>query len=227
MTTPILGAPYLVEGQAIPETTVNEQVRYLEQGARWFSVLDRDLDTPPGSPSDGDSYLVATGGTGAWSGHDGEIAWRLSTAWEFIEPSEGMAAFVCDEDIAITFDGADWNAIAGTAYTDADAREAIHGAPSSQSGTSYTAVLGDAYGYIRFTNGSAVAFTIPANASVAFVIGTTITIEQAGAGTVTLTPDTGVTLNSRGALLDTAGQFAVAQLKKVATNTWTVIGDVA
>jgi hypothetical protein len=106
--------------------------------------------------------------------------------------------------------------------------------PTTQSGTSYTAVLGDApaaqnyMGYIQFTNAAAIAFTIPPNASVAFPIGTTIAIEQTtAAGIVTLTPGAGVTLNSRGALLATAGQYAVAQVKKVATNTWTVIGDVA
>lgn len=98
---------------------------------------------------------------------------------------------------------------------------------STQSGTTYTAVLGDANTYIRFTNGSAVTFTIPPNASVAFPVDTVIALEQAGAGTVTIAPGSGVTLNSRGAALDTAGQYAVAQLKKVATDTWTVLGDLA
>lgn len=112
-------------------------------------------------------------------------------------------------------------------YTDVQARAAVNIAPTTQSGTSYTAVLGDAAGYIQFTNGSAVAFTIPPNASVAFATGTVITIEQNGAGTVTLTPGAGVTLNSRGGLLATAGQYSVVQVKKVATNIWTVIGDVA
>jgi len=115
MTTPILGAPYLTSAQAIPETTVNEQVRILEQGARWFVFIDRDETAPPGSPSDGDAYLVATGGTGAWSGHDGEIAHSLNGAWEFIEPSAGMAAYVVDEDVAVVFDGADWNDLATAA----------------------------------------------------------------------------------------------------------------
>ena len=34
------------------------------QGLDWQnSVLDKDLATPPGSPSEGDRYIVATGGT--------------------------------------------------------------------------------------------------------------------------------------------------------------------
>jgi hypothetical protein len=69
MTTPRLGAPELVVGQAVPETTVNEQIRYIESGAGHFIFKDRDLATPPGSPADGDCYLVASSPTGAWTGH--------------------------------------------------------------------------------------------------------------------------------------------------------------
>lgn len=103
----------------------------------------------------------------------------------------------------------------------------VQAVPRTVSGTSDTAVLTDAGGYIRCTSASATAVTIPPNSSVAYPTGTVITYEQAGAGTVTLTPGSGVTLNSRGALLALAGQYAVAQVKKVATDTWTVIGDVA
>lgn len=108
MTTPRLGAPELVSAQATPETTVNEQIRYVEQGAGHFIFKDRDLATPPGSPADGDCYLVATSGTGTWSGHDGDIAFYLSTAWVFINAVEGMRAYVNDEDIEIVFNGSAW-----------------------------------------------------------------------------------------------------------------------
>lgn len=111
--TPILGAPELAASQALPESTVNEAVRYLEQGAAWFRFIDRDDTAPPGSPADGDCYLVAATATGAWAGHDGEIAFYMSTAWEFITPAEGMAAYILDEDIAVVFDGAAWNEIGG------------------------------------------------------------------------------------------------------------------
>lgn len=96
---------------------------------------------------------------------------------------------------------------------------------SSQSGTAYTAVLGDADTYIQFSNASAISFTIPPNSSVAFPIGTVIEVEQSGAGALTLVAGAGVTLNSRAADLTLAGQYSVAFAKKVATNTWTVNGD--
>ena len=99
MTTPRLGAPELTAGQATPETTVNEQVRYLESGVGHFVIEDRDLATPPGSPTDGQAYLVAASGTGTWSGHDGDIAYYLNTAWIFIEVQEGFTFWVKDENV--------------------------------------------------------------------------------------------------------------------------------
>lgn len=98
MTTPRLGAPELTEGQAVPETTVNEQVRYLEAGTGHFVLEDRDLSTPPGSPTDGQTYLVAGTGTGAWTGHDGDIAYYLNTDWIFINVQEGFTFWVKDEN---------------------------------------------------------------------------------------------------------------------------------
>lgn len=98
-------------------------------------------------------------------------------------------------------------------------------AVSSQSGTSYTAVLADANTFVRFTNASAISFTIPPNSSVAFPVGTVIEVEQAGAGALSFVAGSGVTLNSRSSDLTLAGQYAVAFAKKVATDTWTVNGD--
>lgn len=98
MTTPRLGAPELVAAQAAPETTVNEQIRYLESAVGHFVVEDRDLATPPGVPVDGQSYLVAAAPTGAWTGHVGDIAYYLNTAWIFIEMQEGFTLWVKDEN---------------------------------------------------------------------------------------------------------------------------------
>lgn len=229
-TTPILGVNELASGQAVPETSVNEAVRYLEQGARHFVIVDRDLSTPAGGEADGSAYIVSGTGTGAWASHDGDIAFKMSTGWEFINVAEGMSFWIADENkylVATSASTFSELAVGVTAYTDAMARAAVNIAPTTVSGTSYIADVGDAGAYLQFTNAASVAFTVPANATEPFAIGAVMTLEQAGAGVVTITPDTGVTLNSRGGLLDTAGQYAVAQVKKVATDTWTVIGDVA
>lgn len=101
----------------------------------------------------------------------------------------------------------------------------IGGSVNQSASTSYTFALSDAATYLQFTSGSAVTATIPTNASVAFAIGAEIDIEQNGAGVVTFSAAGGVTLRSNSGLVATNGQYAVATLKKVATNTWTLLGN--
>ena len=75
------------------------------------SVLDKDLDTPPGSPAVGARYLVswpAAAATGTWTGHDNELAEWNGSAWVFTPVSEGMAMWIEDEDIVYTYNGTDW-----------------------------------------------------------------------------------------------------------------------
>lgn len=91
----------------------------------------------------------------------------------------------------------------------------------------YTAVSGDANSYVRMNAATALIFTVPTDAAVPYPIGTRLYVEQRGAGTVTITGDTGVTVRSRGSVYDTAGQYAVAALVKVDTDTWVLSGDVA
>ena len=91
-------------------------------------------------------------------------------------------------------------------------------------GTTDTLVLTDDDKYLRCTNAAAVTETVPPNSSVAFNVGSVITIRQAGAGQVTLAEGVGVTLNGN---LKTAEQHASIQIMKVDTNVWDVIGGVA
>jgi hypothetical protein len=100
-------------------------------------------------------------------------------------------------------------------------------AVNNQTGTTYELVLADNGKIVTCTNAAAITVTIPVNADVALPVGTNVLISQNGAGTVTLAPEGGVTLRSRGALLDTAGQYAIVSATKIATNEWMIGGDVA
>jgi hypothetical protein len=50
-------------------------------------VIENTLTTPPSSPNAGDSYLVPSGATGAWSGQTNKIATWSGSAWTFYTPS--------------------------------------------------------------------------------------------------------------------------------------------
>lgn len=95
-------------------------------------------------------------------------------------------------------------------------------------GTTYTLLLSDSNKYLRTTNSSSVAITIPLNSSVEFPIGTSISIEQANSGVVTVSGDGGVTVNTPSAAGNkTNGQYTVVSIVKIDTNAWTLIGGVA
>ena len=71
------------------------------------SVIDKDLLTPPVSPTAGDRYIIGQPtdtATGAWVGHEGEIADWNGTAWIFEpQPDMGTYCFVEDESAAYVF----------------------------------------------------------------------------------------------------------------------------
>ncbi len=99
-------------------------------------------------------------------------------------------------------------------------------AVDTQTGTTYTLVLGDAGKMVTLNNASSIALTVPTNASVAYATGTNILLVQLGAGQVTVAGAGGVTVNSRGAALKIAGQYGAATLIKTASDTWILTGDV-
>jgi hypothetical protein len=96
----------------------------------------------------------------------------------------------------------------------------------------YTAVLTDAYQVlVPMNKATAVAFKIPTNASVAFPVGTAITILNKGAGTCTISAVTSgtTTVLSAGATAaaPTLAQYKTAVCIKVATDTWYIAGAIA
>ena len=91
---------------------------------------------------------------------------------------------------------------------------------NTQTGTTYTTVLTDAGKTVTLDNAAAVAVTIPPNASVAYETGTQIKFLNLGAGTVTLGPGSGVTLN--GDTLDAAQYVGLAAIK-IDTDEWVVL----
>ena len=96
----------------------------------------------------------------------------------------------------------------------------------------YTAVLADQYQVLEIMNkATAIAFKIPTNASVAFPIGTVITVLNIGAGVCTISAVTSgtTTVLSAGAVAasPTLAQYKSAACIKTATDTWYVVGAVA
>jgi hypothetical protein len=111
-----------------------------------------------------------------------------------------------------------------THTSDASTGGAIGVAVNAQTGTTYTTVLLDNNKVVTLDNASAIALTVPLNASVAYPTGAQIHLYNKGAGQVTVAGDAGVTVNSSNGLKLRA-QYSVATLIKLDTNTWVMIGD--
>jgi len=93
-----------------------------------------------------------------------------------------------------------------------------------QTGTAYTLVLSDTNKYIQLENADAITVTVPPNSSAEFPIGTVVTLEQTGAGAITVSAGSGVTVNGN---VLSVGQYCILVLVKSAINTWTCIGGTA
>ena len=96
----------------------------------------------------------------------------------------------------------------------------------------YTTVLTDAYQVlVPMNKATAINFKIPTDGSVAFPVGTAITILNKGAGTVTISAVTSgtTTVLSAGAVAasPTLPQYKTAVAIKVAANTWYVVGAIS
>ncbi len=96
----------------------------------------------------------------------------------------------------------------------------------------YTAVLADQYQVLQIMNkATAVEFKIPTDASVAFAVGTAITVLNIGVGVCTIsavTPGT-TTVLSAGAVAasPTLAQYKSAVCIKTGANAWYVVGGIA
>lgn len=95
----------------------------------------------------------------------------------------------------------------------------------------YTAVLADQYQVLEVMNkATAIAFNIPTNASVAFPIGTVITVLNIGVGVCTIKAVTSgtTTVLSAGAVAaqPTLAQYRSAACIKTGTDTWVVVGAI-
>lgn len=104
--TPNIDLDRLIEGQVQGEVTYNEAINKLDSHVH-LAIESRILSTPPGSPSNGDRYLIKPTGTGAWAGHDDELAFYYD-GWRFNTPKEGYTMWVKNEDEYLLYTGTAW-----------------------------------------------------------------------------------------------------------------------
>ena len=110
--SPNLALPFLESGQAQKHVTHNEALRLLDTLVQ-LAVLDRGVAAPPGSPAEGERWIVGSSASGAFTGHADEVAAWQDGAWQFSAPQPGWVAFVVDEATLYYWTGSSWDSLQG------------------------------------------------------------------------------------------------------------------
>lgn len=161
----------------VEQNTANGYVRFNEFVQRMNIVCQLAPESigdssPPGSPTNGDVYILGSSPTGDWSGFAEHDVVGYFDGWVGFTPDEGMRAYVRDVDDDYRFDGSAWVAEAG-AMTGKLAITSITG--------TYPMVSTDRF--IKITGASTFTLTLIAAAS---FTGRIVHIKQAGTGDVTI-----------------------------------------
>ena len=125
-------------------------------------------------------------------------------------PVEGQFAYLTGSNQLTLYNGASWENkdFAGAAST------------VSNKTANYSTLASDAGNTINST-GSAITITIDNNLTAS----QRIDFVQTGSGQITFAAGTGVTLNSKGGKLKTAGQYSAATVLCLASGSYLLVGD--
>lgn len=70
-------------------------------------VTSRSLNSPPANVSEGDTYIVAPGGSDEWNNLDNQVVvytiGENSNDWQAYPPRKGWLAFIDDEEVLSCF----------------------------------------------------------------------------------------------------------------------------
>lgn len=246
MSIPIL--PFAVWASGTNQNSIPANDNSLRNQILNGIVIDNATTAQPGSPTEGDIYILAATHTGAqWAGFDeDDLVIYSGGTWYAYAPVEGPVVNVAG-DLMTWTSGGGWDLFDGTggvtsvngvtgAIALTDLQESglnvdavgFRGVPQNSQSGNYTIVAADAGKHVIHPSGagSGDTFTLPANSSVAFEIGTAITFVNmdSNALSIAITTDT---LNLAGP--GTTGtrslaQYGIATALKVGSTTWLISG---
>jgi hypothetical protein len=123
-------------------------------------------------------------------------------------PNEGQVVYIENTASFLWWTGADWENLIPS------------GGSVSNKTANYSTLATDAGNTINST-GSAITVTVDNN----LTAGQRIDFVQTGAGQITFAAGSGVTLNSKGSKLKTAGQYSGATVLCLASGSYLLVGD--
>jgi hypothetical protein len=110
--SPNLKLPYIDANQNQKSVTHNAALTILDALVN-LQVQSNALTAPPASLLDGQCWIVASGGSGAWLGKDLNVAAWQDGAWNFYAPNRGFIAYVDAINGALMWNGTAWVSLLG------------------------------------------------------------------------------------------------------------------
>ena len=101
------GLPFILPGQAQKEVFHNEALAALD--GLVHAAVSGSAAAPPADATDGDSWIVAAGAAGEWTGQAGRVAVRAGGGWRFLVPIAGMSVWDEAAGYARRWTGTAWS----------------------------------------------------------------------------------------------------------------------
>lgn len=101
-----LALPLLHAGQAQKELFHNEALAAIDFLVQPV-VTTIDASAPPAVPTPGECHIVGADATGAWTGASGKLACSTQGGWRFVDPFEGMSAWLPGTG-PVRFEAGEW-----------------------------------------------------------------------------------------------------------------------
>lgn len=212
-------------------------VFYLARANHTGTQLAATISDLPESVQDLVAAMVAAGAniTATYDDTAGTLTLAVSGLTESVQDiigalaSGGSGLTMTYNDVANTWvldvnvDGTTVEVATDTLRVKPDVFEPIAERTLNVQSADYTMVLADAPKTVVMTKATAGVLTVPTNASVAYPTGTRIRVRNSGAGTITVTPAGGVTVDGT----TVVPQYNEIVLVKVAADSWRAIGQAA
>lgn len=107
-TAPNQGLPYgWIRGEDYWGGPMSDSQIFLDT-TLFLTLESLTFSAPPPNAVDGATYVVAANPTGAWAGHEGDVAVYVEKVWTFYTPRYGWRARVRSYEKFLWFNGTTW-----------------------------------------------------------------------------------------------------------------------
>lgn len=192
------------EGNTEPNLVFNDLLLAMDALAQF--TPEAITASPPGSPTVGQSWIVAASATGVWTGKDQQVAVAVTGGWIFYPPQEGWEGYVKNLDANYQFNGTTWSESSGGGSSNHDNVTAL----SIASGVVNVDLSNGDYFTLTLTaNVTSITFSNLPNSGKAQTIMVRILQDTTGSRTLALPASAKLTLGSDSAVNSAASSYTL------------------